>query len=172
MSWHIRVTKAAACGADDHQSGSNRQLFISHRFCTLLARRFWSSCGDHIPCLYYSGLSNYAPAPLLSLTSQLKEQDMPRRRPPRAGALNDLSPVKLATQIAILQVAYYLVAFVLIAFTTLVAGQAFGFGTILDWQTIRGDNTVGWTLGLCWMLDAGVWCVHSPLIFLSEQSVG
>lgn len=25
---------------------------------------------------------------------------------------------------------------------------------IFDWRNVRGDVTTGWTLGLCWMLDA------------------
>lgn len=79
---------------------------------------------------------------------------MPRRRPPRAGALNELSPLKILGQIAALQAAYYGAAFVLILFTSLVAGQGFDIGLVLDWRSLRGDTAVGWTLGLCWVMDA------------------
>ena len=78
---------------------------------------------------------------------------MPKRRPPRAGALTELPPLKILTKIALLQLAYYISATTLILFTTLVFGEKFGLGLILDWKTIRGDTTVGWTLGLCWMLN-------------------
>jgi hypothetical protein len=80
----------------------------------------------------------------------------PSRRPPRAGALADLSPKRILKQIMLLQTLYYCVAFILILFTTLVAGQPFSPSLILSWKSLRGDTTVGWTLGLCWMLDAVV----------------
>jgi hypothetical protein len=75
-----------------------------------------------------------------------------RRRPPRAGALTDLSPLKILRQIVMLQASYYLCALVLILFTSLVAGQSFSVDLVLSWKSLRGDNTIGWTLGLCWML--------------------
>jgi protein SYS1 len=77
-----------------------------------------------------------------------------RRRPPRAGAVNDLSPWRILKQIALLQAAYYIFATILIIFTTLVAGKRFNLDLIFSWQSLRGDTTVGWTLGLCWMLDS------------------
>jgi hypothetical protein len=76
-----------------------------------------------------------------------------RRRPPRAGALSDLPPLRILRQIILLQSAYYLCATVLILFTTLVAGKNFNIDLILSWRSLRGDTTVGWTLGLCWMLS-------------------
>jgi len=77
-----------------------------------------------------------------------------RRRPPRAGALSDLPPLRILRQIILLQSAYYLCATVLILFTTLVAGKNFNIDLILSWRSLRGDTTVGWTLGLCWMLNS------------------
>ncbi|MCJ1381921.1 hypothetical protein MMC17_005033 [Xylographa soralifera] len=79
---------------------------------------------------------------------------MPRRRPPRAGALADLPPLKILSQIAMLQAAWYVVATVMILFTSLVAGKAFSVDLVLSWRSLRGDTTVGWTLGLCWLLDS------------------
>lgn len=75
-----------------------------------------------------------------------------RRRPPRPGALADLSPMRIATQIVLLQLAYYACAAVLIVFTALVAGKEISLDLLLDWETLRGDTTVGWTLGLVWIL--------------------
>ena len=77
-----------------------------------------------------------------------------RRRPPRPGALTELPPLKILSQILILQAIYYTVAFVLILFTALVAGRNFSFDMILSWRSLRGDTTVGWMLGLVWMLNS------------------
>lgn len=77
-----------------------------------------------------------------------------RRKPPRAGALTDLPPLKIIRSILLLQLAYYAVATVLILFITLVLGQKFSPALILDWKTIRGDVTIGWTIGFAWLLTA------------------
>lgn len=83
-----------------------------------------------------------------------------RRRPPRAGAIDNLVPLKIFRQIVMLQAAYYFFATILIVFTTLVAGRSFNFDLVLSWESIRGDNTIGWTLGLCWILDSLFGCVY------------
>lgn len=77
-----------------------------------------------------------------------------RRRPPRPGALADLAPLRILTQICLLQMFYYMVAVILIIFTTFVAGKHPEPGMFFDWRRVRGDVTTGWTLGLCWMLDS------------------
>lgn len=77
-----------------------------------------------------------------------------RRRPPRPGALADLSPTRIATQIVLLQLAYYACAAVLIVFTALVAGKEISLDLVFNWETLRGDTTVGWTLGLVWILNS------------------
>lgn len=76
-----------------------------------------------------------------------------RRKPPRAGALTELPPLKIVRSILLLQVFYYAAASVLILFTTLVLGQKFSLGLVLDWHSVRGDNTVGWTVGFLWVID-------------------
>jgi hypothetical protein len=82
---------------------------------------------------------------------------MPRRRkPPRAGALSELQPLKIATQIAILQALYYLTAGILMLFTALVAGTRFNVNMILGWDGVRGDTTQGWLLSFVWLLDGGL----------------
>jgi protein SYS1 len=75
-----------------------------------------------------------------------------RRKPPRAGALTDLPPLKIVRSIVLLQLSYYVIATLIILFTTLVAGQRFHLALIFDWRTVRGDNTVGWMLGIVWLL--------------------
>ncbi|KAH0542400.1 hypothetical protein GP486_008643, partial [Trichoglossum hirsutum] len=77
-----------------------------------------------------------------------------RRRPPRPGALSDLPPLKILTQILILQAAYYGCAVAMILFTAVVSGKAFSLDLVLDWRSVRGDTTVGWMLGLVWLLNS------------------
>ena len=79
---------------------------------------------------------------------------MVTRRSARPGALSSLSPVKILTQIVILQSAFYTIATALILFTILAAGKSFSLDLLLDWRSLRGDTTVGWTLGLCWGLTS------------------
>lgn len=79
-----------------------------------------------------------------------------RRRPPRPGALADLSPTRILTQIIALQALYYASAVILIVFTALVAGKEIGLDLLLSWRSLRGDTTVGWTLGLVWLLNSVV----------------
>ncbi|EGE80509.1 hypothetical protein RJZ56_002621 [Blastomyces dermatitidis] len=94
-----------------------------------------------------------------------------RRRPPRAGALTDFPPLKIVTKIVYLQAAYYACATILILFTALVAGTAFSPDLILSWRSLSGDTTIGWTLGLAWLLNSAVgviflllWVSRSKLI--------
>lgn len=77
-----------------------------------------------------------------------------RRKPARPGALADLSPSRIAAQIAILQFSYYSAAVALIVFVTLVAGQHPDTSLIFDWHSLRADVTTGWTVALCWILVA------------------
>lgn len=76
-----------------------------------------------------------------------------RRKPPRAGALTELPPLKIIRSILLLQLFYYATATVLILFTTLVLGQGFSLALVFDWKSVRGDNAVGWTVGLLWVID-------------------
>jgi len=97
---------------------------------------------------------------------------MPRpRRPPRAGALTDLPPLKILTQICILQAAYYASATVLILFTALVAGKSFDLDLVLSWRSLRGDNTVGWMLGLVWMLNSLITVIFLLLLVARSKFI-
>ncbi|KAG9235319.1 integral membrane protein S linking to the trans Golgi network-domain-containing protein [Amylocarpus encephaloides] len=93
-----------------------------------------------------------------------------RRRPPRPGALTELPPLKILSQIFILQAIWYLVATGLILFTALVAGRHFSFDMVLSWQSLRGDTTVGWMLGLVWLLNSFIG-VLSILFFVSRSKL-
>ena len=88
-----------------------------------------------------------------------------RRKPPRAGALTELPPLKIIRSILLLQISYYLTATILIVFTTLVLGQQFSLPLILDWRSIRGDTTIGWTVGFAWLLAGFVTSVFPSMFF-------
>jgi hypothetical protein len=77
-----------------------------------------------------------------------------RRRPPRPGALTELPPLKILTQIILLQTIYYVCGTALILFSALVAGTPFSAELVLGWRSLRGDTTAGWTLGICWMANS------------------
>ncbi|KAG4428327.1 hypothetical protein IFR05_016194, partial [Cadophora sp. M221] len=77
-----------------------------------------------------------------------------RRRPPRPGALTELPPLKILSQILLLQTLWYVAGTVLILFTALVAGKHFNLDLVLSWRSLRGDTTVGWMLGLVWLLNS------------------
>ena len=79
-----------------------------------------------------------------------------RRRPPRAGALTELPPLKILSQIAALQALYYGIALILLLFTVLVTGTRFSLNLLLGWNDVRGDTTQGWLLGFIWVLDGGL----------------
>lgn len=77
-----------------------------------------------------------------------------RRRPPRPGALTELPPLKILTQILLLQTIFYISATILILFSALVAGKHFSLDLVLNWKSLRGDTTVGWMLGLVWLMNS------------------
>jgi Integral membrane protein S linking to the trans Golgi network len=97
-----------------------------------------------------------------------------RRKPPRAGALTDLPPLKIIRSIFLLQLAYYATAAILILFTTLILGQKFTPALIFSWRSVRGDTTIGWTIGFTWLLTGFITYdhehVYSPLLISTIAS--
>ncbi|PNH39276.1 hypothetical protein VD0004_g7614 [Verticillium dahliae] len=85
-----------------------------------------------------------------------------RRRPPRAGAMAELPPLRIATQIATLQALYYVGAIILMLFTALVAGISFTLDVVFGWDAVRGDTTQGWLCGFVLVLDGG-FCMYGSL---------
>lgn len=79
-----------------------------------------------------------------------------RRRPPRPGALTELPPLKILSQIAALQALYYTAALVLMLFTALVSGRGFQLDLVLGWSGVRGDTTQGWLNAFMWVLNGGL----------------
>ncbi|KAH3906411.1 hypothetical protein HBH56_203300 [Parastagonospora nodorum] len=94
-----------------------------------------------------------------------------RRRPPRPGALADLSPTRILTQIVLLQLAYYACAAVLIVFTAIVAGKEVSTDLLFNWRSLRGDTTVGWTLGLVWVLNSLICVIFIVLLIARSKLV-
>ncbi|KAB8293288.1 hypothetical protein EYC80_007617 [Monilinia laxa] len=93
-----------------------------------------------------------------------------RRRPPRAGAIAELPPLKILSQIIILQVLWYAIGTALILFTALVAGRVFSFDMVLSWRSLRGDTTVGWMLGFVWLLNSFIGVI-SLLLLVSRSKL-
>ncbi|KFY03719.1 hypothetical protein O988_01280 [Pseudogymnoascus sp. VKM F-3808] len=92
-----------------------------------------------------------------------------RRRPPRPGALTELPPLRILTQILALQALYYAVAVVMILFTTLVMGTPFRLlDDIFGWTALRGDTTTGWLLGMVWMANA--FFIVIAILFIIQRS--
>ena len=88
---------------------------------------------------------------------------MPRRRPPKGPSAGgrDLPPLKIIRKILLLQLAFYATASVLIAFTTTVYGTPFSANLVLNWDSVRGDTTIGWILGFVWLLNSFIWYTSS-----------
>ena len=94
-----------------------------------------------------------------------------RRRPPRPGALADLSPTRILSQIILLQIAYYACAAVLIVFTAIVAGKEVSLDLLLNWQTLRGDTSIGWTYALVWLLNSLICDIFILLLIARSKLV-
>ncbi|CAI7622785.1 hypothetical protein N7533_006782 [Penicillium manginii] len=92
-----------------------------------------------------------------------------RRRLP-AGSRTELPPLKIIRKILLLQIAYYAGATVLILFTTIVYGTPFSLNLVFGWDYLRGDTTVGWMLGLVWMLNCFI-SVIFLLLFVSRSKL-
>ncbi|KAJ5748909.1 uncharacterized protein N7511_010605 [Penicillium nucicola] len=95
---------------------------------------------------------------------------MPARRRPPAGSRTELPPLKIIRKILLLQVAYYACATILILFTTVVYGAPFSLDLIFGWSSLRGDTTIGWMLGLVWMLNCFI-SVIFLLLFVSRSKL-
>ncbi|KAI9673763.1 MAG: hypothetical protein M1829_004000 [Trizodia sp. TS-e1964] len=93
-----------------------------------------------------------------------------RRRPPRAGLLAELRPLKILTQIVLLQVLYYTSATLLLLFSTLVAGHPFTPSLVFGASAISSRSTTGWMLAFVWMLNAFVTDI-SLLLLVSRSKL-
>ncbi|KAI9049427.1 hypothetical protein LZ554_006461 [Drepanopeziza brunnea f. sp. 'monogermtubi'] len=94
-----------------------------------------------------------------------------RRRPPRPGAMTELPPLKILSQILLLQALFYVAAAALILFTALVAGRRFSLDLVLSWRSLRGDTTVGWMLGLVWLLNSLISAIGILLLISRSKLV-
>ncbi|KAK0611479.1 integral membrane protein S linking to the trans Golgi network-domain-containing protein [Immersiella caudata] len=94
-----------------------------------------------------------------------------RRRPPRPGALSELQPLKILSQIAALQTLYYTTALILLLFTSLVAGTHFSLDLILGWSSARGDTTQGWITCFIWILDGGLFMAAAIVLLIGRSKL-
>ena len=86
-----------------------------------------------------------------------------RRRLRRPGALTELPPLRIVSQIAALQAIYYAAAVALGLFTALAAGTSFGAANVLGWEGVRGDTTQGWLAAFVVVL--GGFCLYVSSFF-------
>ncbi|OIW26569.1 hypothetical protein CONLIGDRAFT_655957 [Coniochaeta ligniaria NRRL 30616] len=94
-----------------------------------------------------------------------------RRRPPRSGAISELPPLKILSQILALQTAYYTAALVLTLFTSLVAGTKFSLDLVFSWQAVRGDTTQGWVWGFLWVVDGGLFMSIAIVLLVARSKL-
>lgn len=91
---------------------------------------------------------------------------MPRRPLRRPGALTELPPLRIVSQIAALQGVFYAAALTLTLFAALAAGTRFGVEMVFGWEGVRGDTTQGWLLGFLLVLSGGFFLCVSALCLL------
>ncbi|EPE05158.1 integral membrane protein [Ophiostoma piceae UAMH 11346] len=94
-----------------------------------------------------------------------------RRRPRRSGALTELPPLKLASQIATLQAILYAVLVPLALFTSLVSGRDFSFEQVFGWSAIRGDTTQGYLMAFIWVLAGGLFSGAAIVIIVGRTKL-
>ncbi|TGZ79614.1 hypothetical protein EX30DRAFT_333155 [Ascodesmis nigricans] len=94
----------------------------------------------------------------------------PRRRRPARRRDQPFQPLRTLAQIFVLQTTFYLVAVLLILFTAVVAGQPFSPDLVFSWRSVRGDTTVGWTLGLVWLLT-GLFMVIAQTVIITRSKL-
>ncbi|KAM7185149.1 putative integral membrane protein [Naviculisporaceae sp. PSN 640] len=94
-----------------------------------------------------------------------------RRRPPRSGALTELPPLKILSQIAALQGLYYIAALILFCFTALVMGTHFSPDLVFGWSAVRGDTTEGWLMGFIWVIDGGMLTALAIIILIGRSKL-
>ncbi|KAM7220688.1 Integral membrane protein S linking to the trans Golgi network domain containing protein [Rhypophila decipiens] len=94
-----------------------------------------------------------------------------RRRPPRSGALTELPPLKILSQIAALQALYYMAAFILFCFTALVMGTSFSMDLVFGWSAVRGDTTEGWLMAFIWVIDGGMLIALAIIILIGRSKL-
>lgn len=91
--------------------------------------------------------------PTTSQKSFASPHYMPKRpRRIRRPAANSFQPLQTFIQILALQGLYYAIATALILFSALVAGHSFSLDLVFSSRSVQADNTVGWTLGIVWLL--------------------
>ncbi|KAJ2896111.1 hypothetical protein MKZ38_005866 [Zalerion maritima] len=89
-----------------------------------------------------------------------------RRRPPRAGAVGELPPLKILGQILSMQACFYAALILLYPFCCVVGGWPFTWSLVFGWEGIRGDTSRGWLMGFILALVAMVLIVGRSKLVL------
>lgn len=79
-----------------------------------------------------------------------------RRRPRRSGALGELPPLKILSQIVLVQAILYVSLTALLFFAERISGRPFSFGLVFGWNGIRGDTTEGLVTAFIFVLAAAL----------------
>ncbi|KAK1753053.1 integral membrane protein S linking to the trans Golgi network-domain-containing protein [Echria macrotheca] len=94
-----------------------------------------------------------------------------RKRPPRPGALSELPPLKLLTQLLALQTLYYLTSLTLHLFTSLVTGTPFTLSLVFSWTSLRGDTTAGYLSAFIALLSGGFFAAVAIIALVGRSKL-
>ncbi|CAK7273769.1 hypothetical protein SEPCBS119000_005827 [Sporothrix epigloea] len=94
-----------------------------------------------------------------------------RRRPRRSGALGELPPLKLLSQIVLVQTVLYFSLTALLFFTERISGRPFTFNLVFGWDGIRGDTTEGLVTAFVFVMAAALFCAAAIVIFVGRSKL-
>ncbi|CAK7213927.1 hypothetical protein SCUCBS95973_001964 [Sporothrix curviconia] len=94
-----------------------------------------------------------------------------RRRPRRSGALGELPPLKILSQIALIQAILYVSLTTLMFFTERISGRPFSFNLVFGWSGIRGDTTEGLVTAFIFVIAAGLFSAAAIVIFVGRSKL-
>lgn len=87
------------------------------------------------------------------------------------GQTSDTSnPSRLLLKIVILQCSYYLTALIFFYLVSSLNGYEFNASWVFQWDIIRSDNAMGWTLFFLWLLDT-LFCVLFVTIIVGRSKL-
>ncbi|CAK7564292.1 MAG: hypothetical protein SEPTF4163_002181 [Sporothrix epigloea] len=94
-----------------------------------------------------------------------------RRRPRRSGALGELPPLKILSQIVLVQAILYVSLTALLFFAERISGRPFSFGLVFGWNGIRGDTTEGLVTAFIFVLAAALFSAAAIVVFVGRSKL-